>query len=229
MKKTITIVVAILTVVIFTGITSYGSDKVIHGCYQKINGQLRIVNDPGECRPPEISIFWNKVGPQGPPGPTGPTGPTGPMGPIGATGPTGPTGSEGPPGTGNVWIVRQGAIPVDLNEITVPILSLTVPAGTYAISAKVSVSNAADTAQPVYCYLSTGDSTEVEVEAGNVGGNMISLLDAATFASDTAIILSCSTLMGAAMDGVLAAIEVGNLTEPSTLKKPFHHKIHTNF
>jgi hypothetical protein len=229
MKKTITMVVAILIMVIFTGITCYGSDKVIHGCYKKNNGQLRIVNDPGECRPPEISIFWNKAGPEGPPGPTGPTGPTGPMGPIGATGPTGPTGPEGPPGTGNMWITHQGSIPVDLNEIAVPILSLTVPAGTYAISAKVSVSNAAGSAQPVYCYLSTGDSSVVEVEAGNVWGDMISLLDAATFASDTEITLTCSTLMGAAMDGVLGAIEVGNFTEQSILMKPFHHKKHANF
>jgi len=49
---------------------------------------------------------------------------------------------------------------------------------------------------------------------------MINLLDAATFASDTAITMTCFTLNGSAMDGVLGAIEVGSLTQQSSLKKP---------
>ncbi len=98
-------------------------------------------------------------------------------------------------------------------------LSLTVPAGTYAISAKVGATNADVAAQSAHCTLSTGDSSEVQVEPGNADGEMISLLDAGTFASDTAISMMCFTLNGTAMDGVLAAIEVGNLTEQSSLKK----------
>jgi len=66
----------------------------------------------------------------------------GTYGATGAIGPTGPTGPTGPAGTGNMWIVRQGATAVVLNNAEVQVLSLTVPAGTYAISAKVSVSNA---------------------------------------------------------------------------------------
>ncbi len=45
--------------------------NVISGCYQKINGQLRIVSDVSKCRPSEIGISWNMVGPQGPQGPSG--------------------------------------------------------------------------------------------------------------------------------------------------------------
>jgi hypothetical protein len=40
---------------------------VIHGCYQKNVGNLRVI-DPaaGErCRPPEIAISWSQTGPQG--------------------------------------------------------------------------------------------------------------------------------------------------------------------
>jgi hypothetical protein len=44
---------------------------VINACYQKINGQLRVVSDPSQCRPSEIPVSWNIVGPQGPQGPTG--------------------------------------------------------------------------------------------------------------------------------------------------------------
>jgi len=56
------------------------SGTVIYGCYQKVNGQLRIVNASSQCRPSELLISWNIVGLQGPAGPAGPAGPTGPQG-----------------------------------------------------------------------------------------------------------------------------------------------------
>jgi Collagen triple helix repeat (20 copies) len=104
------------------------ANGVIHGCYQKNVGNLRVV-DPtaagngGSCRPSEIPISWSQTGPtgatgpagppgaQGPPGPQGatgpqgPTGPRGPTGPQGATGPEGPTGPAGPAGVANYQIV----------------------------------------------------------------------------------------------------------------------------
>jgi hypothetical protein len=52
--------------------SSYGVDfsveKILNDMV--VNGQLRIVNGAGQCRPLEVSIFWNQVGPQGPPGTT---------------------------------------------------------------------------------------------------------------------------------------------------------------
>src|SRR3954454_14664 len=88
------------------------SSGVIHGCYQKNVGNLRVIDpDAGDkCRPPEITISWNQtgpvgpVGPQGPKGDTGATGPQGPKGDAGAPGPqglkgdTGATGPQGPKG-----------------------------------------------------------------------------------------------------------------------------------
>jgi hypothetical protein len=77
-----------------------GSDGTIHGCYQKNNGQLRVV-DPslgGSCGPSEAPLDWNQVGPQGPQGPAGPQGPVGPQGPLGPQGPAGATGPQGPAG-----------------------------------------------------------------------------------------------------------------------------------
>jgi hypothetical protein len=73
---------------------------VIHGCYQKNVGNLRVI-DPaaGErCRPPEIAISWSQTGPQGLQGPKGDTGATGPTGATGATGAAGPTGATGAQG-----------------------------------------------------------------------------------------------------------------------------------
>jgi len=75
-----------------SGPAEESTDELIYGCYKKNNGQLRIVKDPGQCRPPEVPITWNQLGP------VGPTGPQGEPGATGATGPTGPTGAEGPEG-----------------------------------------------------------------------------------------------------------------------------------
>ena len=62
------------------------SGGVIHGCYLKAVGSLRVI-DPGagqHCTKAETPISWNQTGPQGP---TGPTGPAGPQGPQGASAP----------------------------------------------------------------------------------------------------------------------------------------------
>ncbi len=34
---------------------------IINGCYHKVNGQLRIVNGTGSCRPDEFAISWNQA------------------------------------------------------------------------------------------------------------------------------------------------------------------------
>ena len=47
------------------------SNGTIHGCYQKNNGNLRVVESAGDCRSSEAVISWNQTGPQGPPGPSG--------------------------------------------------------------------------------------------------------------------------------------------------------------
>jgi hypothetical protein len=174
-------------------------EGVIYGCFKKNNGQLRVVSGPGQCRPPEVSIFWNQVGPQGPPGPPGPTGPTGP---------------QGPPAT--LWIEHQpivgdgSVVPL---TVTGEVLSLIVPAGSYAISAKVSVTNLlrrrplCANREYKYCVL-----------------HFISMMtrrrissDDATFATDMAITLRCNTANGEARNGVLSAIQVEIAPQPEPL------------
>jgi hypothetical protein len=45
---------------------------VIHGCYDKTTGQLRVTDTetgtPKRCTPKELALDWNQKGPQGPPG-----------------------------------------------------------------------------------------------------------------------------------------------------------------
>jgi Collagen triple helix repeat (20 copies) len=105
------------------------SGGVIHGCYKRTEGQLRVI-DPGQggsCRRSETALTWSQQGPQGVPGPQGaagpqgPTGDTGPQGPVGLTGPAGavgpagpagPAGAQGPPGTArDVAAVQPGPNP----------------------------------------------------------------------------------------------------------------------
>ncbi|MBW1801599.1 MAG: hypothetical protein JRJ85_12830 [Deltaproteobacteria bacterium] len=51
MKKLFVVMVILLGFNILTVLPSRAADTVINGCYKKKNGQLRIVNGPGECRP----------------------------------------------------------------------------------------------------------------------------------------------------------------------------------
>ena len=54
---------------------------VIHGCYQKSGGAIRIIdNSVTPCGSNETSLSWNQTGPAGPMGPAGPAGPAGPSG-----------------------------------------------------------------------------------------------------------------------------------------------------
>jgi hypothetical protein len=57
---------------------------VIHGCYQKNDGQLRVIDTQAGagCRASEQPLDWNEAGA---PGPAGPPGPQGPKGDPGAT------------------------------------------------------------------------------------------------------------------------------------------------
>jgi hypothetical protein len=51
------------------------NDGEIHGCYQKNQGQLRVIDaEAGDtCRPAEVELTWNQEGPQGETGPRGPS------------------------------------------------------------------------------------------------------------------------------------------------------------
>ncbi len=71
MRNLIVSIVIILAVLFVTGIQSQGEEDVIHGCYKKKNGQLRIVKKNKKCRKSETPISWNQTGPQGEQGPPG--------------------------------------------------------------------------------------------------------------------------------------------------------------
>ena len=47
----------------------YADNTTIYGCYKKMGGQLRVVNQGSNCLPSEVAISWNQAGPPAPSGP----------------------------------------------------------------------------------------------------------------------------------------------------------------
>ena len=93
-----------LAVVLIAGAAAFAHDPhdgVIHGCYDKSSGRLRIVDLGKKCGGDERSITWNERGRRGEAGARGADGRPGPAGPKGDTGPAGlpgPRGEDGRPG-----------------------------------------------------------------------------------------------------------------------------------
>ena len=72
MKSLPVVVILIWSMMVIINTPCQGDDNLIYGCYQKSNGQLRIVSDTTKCKKTEIPIQWDQSGgPQGPPGPPG--------------------------------------------------------------------------------------------------------------------------------------------------------------
>lgn len=144
------------------------ANGVIHACYGR-TGVLRVI-DPSargsdslanRCSNNETPVSFEQKGPQGLQGPRGATGAQGPKGDPGSTGPQGPagqqglTGPQGPTGpqglTGPAGPASLPAIYSDHNRgVTVPnnelfltpIVSVTVPAGSYSIQATLQFNRA---------------------------------------------------------------------------------------
>ena len=104
-------------------------DGEIHACYQKNEGQLRVVDaEKGvSCRPSELPLVWNQKGADGCDGCDRCDGPTG------ATGPRGPSNAFSRWHDGELQAV----------DLAVPrLLELNVPNGSFATTATAIVRNA---------------------------------------------------------------------------------------
>jgi hypothetical protein len=75
------------------------SGGVIHGCYAKSGGTIRVIDaSVTGCKSTETSLDWNQQGQPGLPGPPGP------QGAQGEPGPPGPKGDPGEPGVVNLTV-----------------------------------------------------------------------------------------------------------------------------
>jgi hypothetical protein len=85
------------------------SSGVIHACYQKTNGSLRVIDTQAgaKCSSTENPLTWNQTGPAGPRGPS------------------------------DAFLASDGGKPIGLSPTT--LASLTLPAGNYTLIAKTGV------------------------------------------------------------------------------------------
>jgi hypothetical protein len=135
---------AVLAMLAVSGIayaTIPDDNGVIHGCYAKSGGALRVI-DAGvtNCSKSETSLNWNVKGATGPVGPQGAQGPQGPQGPPGPAGPQGPQGlqgAQGPSGLSHAYFASANNVPVAEFPASSNQVSKIVPDGTYVITAQV--------------------------------------------------------------------------------------------
>ena len=209
---------------------------VIHGCYPT-NAPLKPVFliDPAtgrECPGGFTAFTFNQTGPPGPSGPTGPQGPTGIPGPAGPAGPKGdpglpgtpgPAGPPGPQGIQGVpgpagtdgfasqaWIARNDFGPDLSASADTPVVTLTLPAGNYALFAKGLMISAADRPGFGVCKLTTGE-TEAEIVVPGSQGTSFYLQDLLSLNAPGTVTMSCHALVSEMTDSKITAISVSAL------------------
>lgn len=106
------------------------SGGVIHGCYSKGLGSLRVIDTAktSGCRPSETALTWNLQGPKGDTGPQGLQGPAGPKGDTGAQGPS------------DAYSSTINASP-QFDQSGLDVGSISLPAGSYVIVATTELVN----------------------------------------------------------------------------------------
>ena len=177
------------------------SNGVIHACYDGGNGTLRVIDAEAgaACRPQEVALSWNQRGPQGPQGPQGPEGPRGP--------------SDG-------YVTTL--LPANAKRLTghVHVLSLSLPAGDYILSASARLERSQSGSSTVLCDFLVGGGAFAPLYLEKLNGvGDVEILAATTgvsLASDEMVHLRCDgsfddtgTFVTAAD---LTAIRVGTVT-----------------
>ncbi len=116
------------------------SNQVIHGCYSRSGGSLRVIDDSvTNCSKSETALGWNAQGPQGPQGPQGAQGPQGPQGTQGIQGAQGVPGPQGPSGTSHGYLASANNVNVAQYPVFSTVVALhSVPDGTYQLWSAVN-------------------------------------------------------------------------------------------
>lgn len=114
--------------------------------------------------------------------------------------------------SGEVWVGHGGEVTLTSNTDT-PVASVTVPPGSYIISAKTVLANFDTSTEPANCTLSTGDVSEAVLGSPGSPGSFetVALQDSATFSTDTTIQMTCETFNGATGHGILTAAAVDQI------------------
>lgn len=148
-------------------------------------------------------------GPQGPQGKTGAKGPKGATGAKGAPGATGARGPAGADGSGPAFEAVSSGVPV--SQVGNVIVSGTVPADAYAITAHVTVESGI--AQEVTCLLNGGGKQITAVEAGEPTTLSLSVArNVSTGPGNTVLSCSASSTPALAVVANLVAVQVKSVS-----------------
>jgi hypothetical protein len=183
-----------------------GSDDVIHGCYAKSGGTLRVIDaSVTNCKSGETSLNWSQQGVPGLPGPQGEQGEPGEPGPPG---PAGAVDSFGASNGSNFTPLTPGVL--------VTVISKDVPAGNYAVFASGEVVDT-DNDALVVCEL-LGNGAGIQTSNSSLVNDSnerdrVSLIGHAAFAGAGTLEVACSTEAEGATAPFfnLVALKVGTL------------------
>jgi hypothetical protein len=167
---------------------------VIHACYQKNQGALRVIDtDKAQtCSSSESPLIWNQTGQQGPPGPTGPS---------------------------DVWSVDgydagfENLAPAQtwVNLAT----TSTLPAGNYSVQAEAEADSTLSISTDYSCDLVDSSTNVYQDTRATSSGDWVTIPVQAvvTLASPDTISLRCiaDVLGSSAFNWKLAAIKVGTV------------------
>ena len=167
---------------------------VIHACYQKNQGALRVIDtDKAQtCSSSESPLIWNQTGQQGPPGPTGPS---------------------------DVWSVDgydagfENLAPAQtwVNLAT----TSTLPAGNYSVQAEAEADSTLSISTDYSCDLVDSSTNVFQDTRATSSGDWVTIPVQAvvTLASPDTISLRCiaDVLGSSAFNWKLAAIKVGTV------------------
>lgn len=191
-----------------------GPEGIIHGCYSRSTGSLRVINTSvhAKCTRKEHELNWAEQGPAGPRGGGGAKGATGPRGSTGAA------GASGPPGPSNAFAGTQTG-ELELSPARQVLTSIALAPGKYMFEASATIAEARGSheAAEASCVLAGTPTPAGEAHAnatlpGEEGAAQTIPLDGAfTLTGDDTIELACSRSSGtvSASHGQIDAIEVG--------------------
>jgi collagen triple helix repeat protein len=190
---------------------------VIHGCYAKSGGSLRVI-DAGvtNCSKSETSLNWNvkgATGPVGPQGAQGAQGAQGPQGPAGPQGPQGPQGAQGPSGFSHGYFASADNVAVAQEPAYSNQVSAIVPDGTYVITAEVAFEDGVDEPNGNCKLVVNGTKVQGSEVALKLGSANETLVDAETLSNGTNTIeVDCNLTDNTAVgSGHLALVKVDAL------------------
>ncbi len=110
---------------------------------------------------------------------------------------------------GHLFSARQDSV-VAINKSGVQVVALSVPSGSYAISAQTDISNLDNSEQLARCALNVGVGSNIGLagSASVLAGSSVSLQAATTFSAPTTITLTCYTFNGYTQLSSLQALTV---------------------